>query len=57
VKGLYVSYLAWAKDNGYMQRTKSEFIAELERHYTAKRGSVGVLVIGLAPYTQNLITY
>jgi putative DNA primase/helicase len=48
VKGLYESFIAWAKDYGYMQMTKSDFIKKLQRHYEVKRGNVGQIVIGLA---------
>jgi putative DNA primase/helicase len=48
VKGLYDSFVTWAKDYGYMQMTKSDFIKKLQRHYEVKRGNVGQVVIGLA---------
>jgi len=54
VKGLYESFVSWAKDYGYIQMTKTDFIKELERQYEVKRGNVGVVVIGLAPdYSDN----
>jgi len=48
LKVIYESFVSWTKSNGYMQMTKTDFSAELERRYKVKRGNVGMVVIGIA---------